>query len=85
MNVMQRLDEILAEVRALRADVASLKPGADNRLLDTDAAAELMGINPTALRRRVQRGHVPGVVRQGRRILFNRLALLAGEPTKRRR
>jgi hypothetical protein len=47
-------------------------------LIDAEEAAALLGITENALRLRVQRHLVPGVVRTGRRVQFHRERLLAG-------
>lgn len=46
-------------------------------LLDVRAAAKLLGITEDALRSRVKRRRIPGVVRSGGRVEFHREVLLA--------
>lgn len=45
---------------------------ADAMLLDIDDAARVLRVSPAALRKRIVRGQVPGVVRTGRRIQIHR-------------
>lgn len=49
-------------------------PAVDSPALDTKAAARLLGISPTALRRLVASGEVP-TMRFGRRLCFRRETL----------
>lgn len=53
-------------------------PRTEPLLMDADEVARLLGITREALDKRVQRHQVPGVVRTGRRVQFNRERLLAG-------
>lgn len=53
-------------------------------LLSVDAAAALLGISPAALRKRIERHRVPGVIRTGSRIQIHRERLLEGLANKAR-
>jgi len=68
------LELVLAEVRALRSELAELRlqrRTAAGELLSTEDAAAHLGVTPAALLKRVERGQVPGV-RLGRRWRFRR-------------
>jgi hypothetical protein len=70
---------VVAKVLAGLADIGRALPA----VIDVNEAARLLSISPGALRKRVQRFQVPGVVRCGKRIEFNRKRLLE-EPRPRR-
>jgi len=68
------LELVLAEVRALRSELAELlrQPhAAVGALLSTEQAAAHLGLTPAALLKRVERGQIPGL-RLGRRWRFRR-------------
>jgi predicted DNA-binding transcriptional regulator AlpA len=54
-------------------------------LLDVPEAAALLGLSEAALRTRINRCQVPGIVRTGRRIQFHRERLLSGLKSSSRR
>jgi len=54
---------------------AERETAADDRLVDVEEAARFTGRSVAALYRAASRGTVPGVVRQGRRLLFRRTVL----------
>jgi excisionase family DNA binding protein len=57
---------------------APTSPATPSLLIDVDEAARLLSVTPMALRKRVERHQIPGVVRTGKRIQFSREKLLAG-------
>lgn len=61
-----RVADLEREIQELKALLVSRPPEA---LLDTEAAAKLLGVSPGALRMSVQRGSVP-CVRFGRSLRF---------------
>jgi hypothetical protein len=67
-------DAVVAKLRLTPASTAE----PERILLSSDEAAALLGITRRALAKRVERHQVPGVVRSGRKIEFNRAKLIAG-------
>lgn len=59
--------------------------GVESILIDYPEAAALLGITVYALEKRVARNLIPGVVRTGRRVQFNRERLVAYVNNKRSR
>ena len=73
------IDQIRAmrrEIGELRAEVAALHSDRNDDMLTVDAAAELLGTSPAALRKKIQRGTVPSV-RSGRSIRIRRRDLVS--------
>ena len=73
------VSELRAEVAQLRERIAILEHGDPEQLLTAEDAAPLLGMTPGALRKAASRGKFP-YVRKGRRIRFQRAALL-GKPS----
>jgi excisionase family DNA binding protein len=73
----QQRDQRLAGV--IRRELARMLSGGVpvRVLIGIDEAARILGITSGALRKRVERHEVPGVVRTGRRVQFHRERLLA--------
>lgn len=59
------LSEILAEVRALRAEVAELRACLPSPLVTVERACELLGISESTARRWIRDGELPVVKRGG--------------------
>jgi hypothetical protein len=73
------LEEVLAELKALRSEVAALnvaRPEQDE-LLDAAGAAALLGLTKTAVETAGKRGKLPSVVMPNRRRRYRQSALLA--------
>jgi hypothetical protein len=64
---------------------AQTAAAAPSTLVDVDEAAMILGISPSALRMRITRGQVPGVVRTGRRVQVHRERLTKSLERKARR
>lgn len=78
------VERLQARVERLEQAVEVLRQGDPDQLLDTEQAAELLGMSEAAVRQAARRGTLPAEYR-GRRLRFRRGALLSsGRPRGRR-
>lgn len=66
--------ELIAEKVANK--LSNKLSGSISEVVDMKEAAKLLGVTVEALRKRVQRNQVPGMIRAGRKIEFNRAKLM---------
>lgn len=77
IDFKQALVDALKSPEVIEALRMSLREAeGDEVLVDTDKAAEILAMTPAALRKAVERGHIPAQ-RMGRRLRFRRDELLA--------